>query len=293
MYHYNSANDIGNLKNIRMNSNIELVKGDIRDYNLLKSLASDADCIINMAALIGIPYSYDASESYFDTNSRGTLNILNIAKEIKNEQVVIISTSEMFGNPSYTPIDEKHPLNPQSPYAASKSAAEQFSVSYIHSFNLPATILRPFNTFGPGQSLRAVIPAIISQSLRGNTINIGSTDTFRDFNYIDNTIDGIISAILNPNALKNTFNIGYGKAYSIIDVILAVSTILGKQLIISKDKSRIRPKNSEIKMLLCNYEKANRVLGYKPAISFEKGLKKTIKWYSSKKIGSLSSNYEI
>lgn len=279
MYHYNAMNDIGNLRTVSLKKNVKIVKGDIRDYGLMRELAKSADCIINLAALIGIPYSYSAPDSYFETNCRGTLNLLNIVREIKNEQIIVISTSEIFGNPVYTPIDEKHPLNPQSPYAASKASAELFASSFIASFGTPLTIIRPFNTFGPRQSSRAVIPTIIRQALKGKTVRIGAADTARDFNYVDNTVSGIISAVLNEGAIGKKFNIGSGEPHSVMDVVETVSSIMNKKLVIESESKRMRPKKSEINLLLCDNSHANSVLGYKPRVSFIKGMEKTIDWY--------------
>ena len=236
---YNSFNNIGWLKNIdkKIFKKIKILNGDIRDNNLVDDIVKNKDVVINLAALIGIPYSYRSVESYVDTNVKGTMNLLNSAKKFRIK-FIQTSTSEVYGTAKYIPIDEKHPLSSQSPYAASKIAADQLCLSFFHSYKTPVTILRPFNTFGPRQSLRAVIPTIISQCLfNDGVIKIGNINTTRDFVYINDTVNAFKLAIKNKNILGEVTNIGNNFEISIKDIIKIVSEITNKKI---KSKSKIK-----------------------------------------------------
>lgn len=282
---YNSFNDIGWLKNIdkKVLKKIKIFSGDIRDKSLVDEILKNKDVVINLAALIGIPYSYKSVESYVDTNVKGTMNLLNSAKKYKIKRFIQTSTSEVYGTAKYIPIDEKHPLSGQSPYAASKIASDQLALSYYRSFDLPVTILRPFNTFGPRQSLRAVIPTIISQCLfNDGIVKLGNINTTRDFVFINDTVNAFRLAIKNKNILGEVINIGNNFEISIKEIIKNISQITNKKIKIKIENKRIRAKKSEVYRLYSDNRKAKKILKWKLNYSgingFRKGLSETINW---------------
>lgn len=287
LYLYNFSNSLGWLSSVdkKIRKKISIVKGDIRDAQSLKKLSKGHDVIINLAALIGIPYSYEATKSYYDTNLYGTLNLLESARQNKILQFIQTSTSEVYGSAQYTPMDELHPLSSQSPYAASKIASDQLALSYYNSFNLPVTIIRPFNTFGPRQSLRAIIPTIISQMSREKpNIKIGNIFPKRDFNFVDDICDGFIKALNKKKSFGQVINIGSGINISIKDLIKLIAKLMNKKNYnIKKENIRKRHKLSEVDNLLCSNKKAKRILKWKPKYhgreGFQKALLKTIYWY--------------
>ncbi len=284
---YNFEKSLGWLNNIK-NKNLKVIFGDIRDPSSFQNYVKECDIVINLAALISIPYSYKAPKSYIDTNLLGTFNLLEAAKKYKIKKFIHTSTSEVFGNPAYIPIDENHPLQSSSPYAASKSAADQLALSYFYSYNLPLLIVRPFNTFGPRQSLRAVIPTIILQAMKKNKIQLGNLSTKRDFTYIDDTVNGFYRSIYcNKKYFGHAFNLGIGRSYSIKQIIKIVETNLNKKIIVSFDKKRVRPSKSEILNLVSNNKKARNILKWQPKYASQKNfslaIAKTIKWYASPK----------
>ena len=280
---YNFTSNSFNLKYIKNRKNLNIIQGDITDYQFLQRISKKVDIIIHLAALIGIPYSYNAVSSYVSSNITGTMNILECIRQNKNSHLILLSSSEIYGSAIYTPMDENHPKNPSSPYAATKLSADMLASSYIKSFKLPITIIRPFNTYGPRQSLRAVIPTIITQVVGGNRIEIGNTDTIRDFNYIDDIVKGIEKTILNSNCIGKTFNLCSNKAFEINEIISIIEQISGKQLKIVNSKSRKRPPNSEVDMLLGDNKKARSLIDYKPLTDIYKGLSKTYKWFEKHK----------
>lgn len=277
---YNSFSSYGWLDNSEILENIEVVLGDIRDHTNIENLINDSDIVVHLASLIAIPYSYKASRSYIDTNVVGTLNVMQACIRSNIEKVIHISTSEVYGSAQYVPIDENHPLQAQSPYSASKIGADAIAFSFHKSFNLPLIIARPFNTFGPRQSSRAVIPTIISQLVKGdNKIKLGSLSPIRDFNYVLDTCDGIISLINSDSrTIGETFNIGSGKGVNIQKLVEIIGILTKTDPIISFDEERIRPKDSEVDRLICNNEKIKKMVGYDPKFSLEKGLSATIDW---------------
>jgi len=285
---YNKENKLGWIENLKYEKNLEIVFGDIIDANFVKNITKDCHTIINLAALIGIPYSYINPESYIKTNLVGTMNLLNSCIENSVNKFVHTSTSEVYGTAQYCPIDEHHPMVAQSPYAASKIAADQLCLSYYRSFNTPVSILRPFNTFGPRQSMRAVIPTIIVQSLSKNTISLGNIYAKRSFNYVDDTVDGF-KKIINKknNKFGEIYNIGISYNLSIKEVVGIVSDILGKKIYIKTDKSRIRNKKSEVMILSCNSSKFRKSYSWFPKYNnksmFIKAIEKTIDWISRNK----------
>ena len=285
---YNSFNSWGWLDHAdnKIKKEIRVITGDIRDEFLIKNqLKKNVDVVINLAALIGIPYSYRAPKSYFDTNAMGLLNILNSALNSNIKKIIHTSTSEVYGSPKYIPIDEKHLVSAQSPYAASKVAADQIALSYNKSFNSPVTILRPFNTFGPRQSLRAIIPTIITQILNKKVLKLGSLYPTRDLTYIDDTTDAFLCALNKKKDIGEIINIGSGFEISIKELVRKISKIIGYRIDIEKDFKRVRPKKSEVDRLFANNKKAKKILNWSPKLSnksdFENSLKKTIEWFTN------------
>lgn len=280
---YNSFSDFGWLEQVEKATNLEIVLGDVRDPVFCNNFLKDQDIVFHLAALIAIPYSYSSPKSYIDTNVTGTFNILNSAL-INEVKVIHTSTSEVYGTAQYVPIDEEHPLQPQSPYSASKIGADSIALSYFNSFDLPVSICRPFNTYGPRQSNRAVIPTIISQALEGKgKINIGDVSPTRDFNFVSDTVDGFLKVASSQKAIGQVINIGSGKEISIRDLILLIGKLIGNTFEFNEEKERLRPENSEVFRLLASNEKAKKLLNYTPCITLEEGLKQTIDWFSKPK----------
>ena len=268
----------------KIKNNIEVISGDICDQNLISKEMKKVDIVFHLAALISIPYSYQSPRSYISTNVTGTLNMLEASRENDVELFVQTSTSEVYGSSQFIPITEKHPLNAQSPYAATKIAADQLSLSYYRTFDLPVLVLRPFNTFGPRQSLRAAIPTIITQIINNKeSIKLGSLKPKRDFTYVSDTVDGFISAIGNKKCLGETINLGTGYDFSIGETLNSIEKIMSKSVKVITDKKRIRPKKSEVDRLLSSNLKAKKILKWKPKYSGKKGfilgLKNTIDWF--------------
>ncbi|HNW48043.1 MAG TPA: NAD-dependent 4,6-dehydratase LegB, partial [Thermotogota bacterium] len=254
---YNSSGNWGWLEHSSNRDKIEVYKGDIRDYDSVKDAMKDIEVVFHLAALIGIPYSYISPLAYVKTNVEGTYNVLQAAKEHRVDRVVHTSTSEIYGTAQYVPIDENHPFNPQSPYAASKAAADHLALSYYRSFGLPVTVIRPFNTFGPRQSARAVIPTIISQIASGKQeIKLGSLTPTRDLNYVLNTVEGFYSVGLHGNTVGETINIGSNREISIGDLARLIGKMMKQEVRIQAESERLRPKNSEVERLLCDFSKA-------------------------------------
>ena len=288
--YYNSQNSWGWLDDAdeKIKSQVEVVAGDIRDYECVKSAIQGCDYIFNLAALIGIPYSYKSPSSYIDTNIKGIMNIMNATKDKSISKIIHTSTSEVYGTAKTIPMTEKHQLSAQSPYAASKIGADQLAISYNRSFNLPISILRPFNTFGPRQSLRAIIPTIITQFLDNKLkkIKIGNTHVTRDFNYIDDTVDAFISTIKAKNIIGEVINIGTGRETSIKKLLKTVSKITKCKKVINRENIRVRNKTTEVDRLCASNIKAKKLLKWKPKfyskLSFEESLKKTITWFEKK-----------
>lgn len=287
---YNSFNTEGWLDtfDIEIRKKIEIIKCDITDTYITDDVVKNCDMVINLAALIGIPYSYSAPESYVNTNIYGTLNLLTSSKKNKVKKFIHTSTSEIYGNPLYLPIDENHPAQGYSPYSATKISADQLVMSFYRSFDLNASIIRPFNTYGPRQSLRAVIPTVINQILSGKkSVTLGLLKPKRDFSYIDDTVNGFICAIRSKKIKGETINLGSGYQFSILETVKLISSILNKKINIKNDPVRVRPKKSEIYNLLSNNQKAKKLLNWKPLYisknGFKKGLIRTINWFSDKK----------
>jgi dTDP-glucose 4,6-dehydratase len=278
--HYRSDGSRGWLDDSHCRNEIEFVAGDVRDPDSVRRATRDRDIIFHLAALIGIPYSYQAPRSYVATNINGTLNVLQAARDFQIERVVHTSTSEVYGTAQYVPIDEEHPLQGQSPYSASKVGADKMAEAFHQSFELPVVTVRPFNTFGPRQSARAVIPTIISQSLMREVVRIGSEHPTRDFNFVGNTVDGFLSAAVSDKAVGRTVNLGSGKEISIGELARRIVGLVGNDIRVEHEAARTRPEGSEVDRLLAGVKLAEEVLDWTPEISFEEGLQSTIDWVS-------------
>ena len=276
---YNSFNNWGWLEEINCIDQIKILTGDIRDPHYCKSIMKDVDIVFHLASLIAIPYSYVAPDSYVDTNIKGTLNICQAAKENGNIRVIHTSTSEVYGTAQYVPIDEKHPLQPQSPYSASKIAADAMAMSFFHAFELPVTIVRPFNTYGPRQSARAVIPTIITQIANGmKEIKLGDLSPTRDFNYVEDTCRGFLAVLEHNRTIGETINIGSNQEISIKDTLNLIKELMDSDVNFVEEKQRLRPEKSEVLRLWCDNTKIEKLTGFKPQISVREGLQKTIDW---------------
>ena len=281
LVHYNSNSSWGWLATSSVKDEVEVIAGDIRDRDSLLRATKGVEVIFHLAALIAIPYSYHTPLSYLRTNVEGTVNILQAAMDYGAELVVHTSTSEVYGTARYVPMDEGHPLNAQSPYSASKISADAMAQTFHHSFGLPVAIVRPFNTFGPRQSARAVIPAIITQVLTQPKIHLGNLEPTRDFNFVADIVDGFIKVAKGSSATGEVVNIGSGVEVSIGDLTTAIQTILGKDIPVALDEERTRPSSSEVTRLCADNTRAREVYGWKPQHTLEQGLSKTIEWIES------------
>lgn len=277
--YYNSFNFWGWLDEIQ-HQNLEIVSGDIRDYNFCLKITEEVDTIFHLAALIAIPYSYLAPDSYIDTNVKGTSNICLAAIKNNVSKVIHTSTSEVYGTARYVPIDEKHPLQAQSPYSASKIAADAMAMSYFNAFNLPLVIARPFNTYGPRQSARAIIPTIISQMAQGKKqISIGDLTPTRDLNFVKDTCSGFIALATAKNIEGETINIGSNYEVSMLDLFNLIKELMKADSVPVTDSSRIRPSKSEVTRLWCDNSKIKILTGFAPNFDLKTGLEQTVKWF--------------
>lgn len=277
---YNSRNFWGWLESSPYKSKIEIFSGDIRNYDNVSAAFKEVKIVFNLAALIGIPYSYSSPDGYVDTNIKGTLNMLQSAKDRGIKKFVHISTSEVYGTAKFIPMSEAHPLNPQSPYAATKAAADFLALSFYRSFGLPVTVVRPFNTYGPRQSARAVIPTIIAQLVSGRrTIRLGSLSPRRDLTYVQDTAEGMIRAAQTQQSTGEVINLGSNFEISVQALVKIISGIIGVRAKIECDKDRFRPDKSEVQRLCADITKARKLLRWAPRYSLEKGLTKTVDWF--------------
>jgi len=284
--YYNSFNSWGWLDHCAddVKGKFEVFAGDIRDPHGVKKAMTGCDAVIHLAALIAIPFSYHSPDSYVDTNIKGTLNVLQAARELNVSRVIHTSTSEVYGTAQYIPIDEKHPLQGQSPYSASKIGADQLAFSFYSSFNLPVVTLRPFNTYGPRQSARAVIPTIITQIANGNNeIKLGLVTPTRDFNFISDTVNGFISALTSKSGIGEVINLGSNFEISIQDIASLIGEIMNQEIKVIDSDERIRPENSEVNRLWADNSKAIELLSWKPEYAslngLKKGLEETVNWF--------------
>ncbi|MGM0520136.1 MAG: NAD-dependent 4,6-dehydratase LegB [Campylobacterota bacterium] len=279
---YNSFNYWGWLEDIDCLDKVEVLNGDIRDPHYCKHITKDIDIVFHLAALIAIPYSYVAPSSYVDTNINGTLNILQASLDNNVKRVIHTSTSEVYGTAQYVPIDEKHPIQPQSPYSASKIGADNMAMSFYNAFELPVTIARPFNTYGPRQSARAVIPTIITQIANGKkSIKLGDVSPTRDFNYVEDTCRGFIELAQCEESIGETVNIGSNYEISVGDTLNLIKEIMNSDVRFITEEQRIRPKKSEVFRLWCDNSKIKSLTGFEPRYSIKEGLEKTVKWFKN------------
>ncbi|MBI3252271.1 MAG: SDR family NAD(P)-dependent oxidoreductase [Candidatus Omnitrophica bacterium] len=278
LIHYNALGNIGWLATSDCRNDIEIVTGDVCDQGSVREAVRGAEVVFHLAALIAIPYSYRAPESYVRTNIQGTLNVLQAARELRVERLVHTSTSEVYGTAQYVPIDENHPLQGQSPYAASKIGADKFAEAFYCSFDLPVVTVRPFNAFGPRQSARAVIPTIITQYLNQGVVKLGRLTPTRDLNFVGNTVDGFMRAALVPEAIGNVINLGSGREISIGDLAQLIGRLVGGEILIEEEQQRMRPGKSEVERLLADPTRARALLGWEPQVTLEDGLSLTIDW---------------
>ena len=295
MVHYNALSSIGNLACLEADrqQRLDIVAGNIEDSDFVMRAVEGMDVVLHLAALIGIPYSYVAPRSYVRTNVEGTLNILEAARRLGTGRVVHTSTSEVYGTAQREPMDESHPLQGQSPYAASKIGADKLAESYYRSFGTPVVTLRPFNTFGPRQSARAVIPTIIAQALERDEITLGSLDPQRDLTYVGDTVDGFIRAALRPGIEGETINLGTGETHSIGEVARRILGLIGTNKTLSSDPQRVRPAASEVGRLVSDNRKAYRLLGWQPCTSLDDGLRRTIAFIDRHGAAYRASNYAV
>jgi len=280
---YNSRNDVGMLKLIPANvfSKIEIMQGDLRDNEAVRKAVDGVDTVFHLGALIAIPYSYVNPREVVDVNIMGTLNVLMAARDFGTRRVVHTSTSEVYGTAQYVPIDEIHPLQGQSPYSASKIGADRIAESFYRSFEVPVVTLRPFNTFGPRQSARAVIPTIVTQALTRDEVKLGSLEPSRDFTFVADTVEGFLGVASADNVLGEEINLGNANTIRIGDLAEKIFDILGKSPRLVSDPQRIRPGKSEVMKLWASNQKAKELIGWEPRISLDEGLRRTIEWISS------------
>ncbi|MFA6456847.1 MAG: NAD-dependent 4,6-dehydratase LegB [Bacteroidota bacterium] len=279
---YNSKNNWGWLENSPVKNSIEVITGDIRDYDSVDSALEGCSSVLHLAALIGIPYSYVSPQAYIQTNIVGTYNVLQASLKRQLQEVLITSTSETYGTAQYVPINELHPLVGQSPYSATKIAADQLGISYFKSFNLPVKIVRPFNTYGPRQSARAVIPTIITQVLNGaRSIKLGNTAPTRDLTFVKDTAMGFIEILKSKSLYGEVTNIGMNDEISVGELVKKLAKILQVPIEIQSDSQRVRPENSEVERLCCDNSKIISHTSWKPKYSLDKGLEETIDFLKS------------
>ena len=277
---YNSFNNWGWLEDVDCKDDIEILSGDVRDPNYIREITKGVDIIFHLAALIAIPYSYVAPDSYIDTNIKGTLNVCQAARDNNVSKTIITSTSEVYGTAKYVPIDENHPKQPQSPYSATKIGADAIAKSFYNAFELPVVIARPFNTYGPRQSARAIIPTIITQIASGKKeIKLGDLTPTRDFNYVKDTCEGFVKIANCENINGEEINIGSNYEISMKDTLELIKKIMNSDVEFVTDENRIRPKNSEVNRLWCDNTKIQKLTGFKPKYTIEEGLKETIEWF--------------
>ena len=271
----------------------EIVCGDIRETDLLKQALKEVDIVFHLAALIAIPYSYASPSSYIKTNVEGTLNLLQTSMDYGVQKIIHTSTSEVYGTAQYVPIDEKHPLQGQSPYSASKIGADMVAESFFRSFNLPVAIVRPFNTYGPRQSARAIIPTLILQMFKDTTIRLGSLHPIRDFTYVSDTVEAFIKAAEAEGINGEVINIGSNQGISIGELTNTLSQVVGKEVTIECEEERVRPVNSEVNQLLCNNQRAKELIKWHPTVKLVEGLTRTVDWFEKNQQAYKSDLYNI
>jgi len=291
---YNSNNDWGWLEHSKYKNDLQITLGDIRDYDSVSKAMNGCVAVFHLAALIGIPYSYVSPLAYIKTNVEGTYNVLEASKNLNLDQVLITSTSETYGTAQYIPIDEKHPVVGQSPYSASKIAADQLAISYFRSFNLPVKIVRPFNTYGPRQSTRAVIPTIIMQCLKGvHEIRLGSLYPTRDLTFVHDTIVGFLEIYKSDKLFGEIVNIGMNEEITIKELAEKIAELIGQKIQIIFEEQRVRPEDSEVEQLRCNNEKLATITDWEPGYNLERGILETIEWFKNSSYIYKSELYSV
>ncbi len=277
---YTSRQDLGNLDLVAadVRDAIEVVRGDLRDEASVRRAAGGCHVVFHLGALISVPYSFTSPAEFAATNVQGAVSVLNAAREAGAAIVVHTSTSEVYGTARYIPIDEAHPIQAQSPYAASKIAADKMAEAYHLTYGLPVVTVRPFNTYGPRQSARAVLPTIISQALQGDTVRLGSLDPKRDLTFVGDTVEGFIRAAEEPAAVGELINLGTGQAWSVEELVARVGATIGKRLRVASQSERVRPEHSEVLHLQCDAAKAKRILGWAAKTDLDDGLRQTVEW---------------
>ena len=280
LVHYNSNGSCGWLDRSPARARMSVVAGDVRDPDRVRAVIADREFVFHLAALIGIPYSYETPLAYVRTNIEGTVNVLQAARAEACERVVLTSTSEVYGTARYVPIDEAHPLQGQSPYSASKIGADKLAESFHAAYGMPVTTVRPFNTYGPRQSARAVIPAIISQALLSPEIRLGNLESTRDMTYVDDTVDGFLKVAASREAIGQAHNLGTGKDHSIRDIATRILRILGIEKPIVLDAVRVRPGASEVERLRSDPSRTHKLTGWAANVELDDGLARTIRWIS-------------
>lgn len=284
LVHYNSFNRWGWLDYfpVELKKKITVFSGDIRDPNGVREAMKGCEVVFHLAALIGIPYSYHSPDVYIDTNIKGTLNILQAARQLEVKKIIHTSTSEVYGTAQFVPITEEHPVNPQSPYAASKAGADFLALTFHRSFQTPVTVVRPFNTYGPRQSARAIIPTIITQILSGkNQISLGSLTPTRDLNFVKDTANGFVMAAESETATGEVVNLGSNFEISIADLLAKIASLMGVTIHVEKEAERLRPEKSEVERLWADNRKAKTLFKWEPQYTLEQGLIETINWFSA------------
>ena len=292
---YNSRNERGTLDWLPPDAvrEVEVVLGELRDIESVGRAVAGTEIVFHLGAQIAIPYSFVNPRDYFETNVLGTLNVAQSALAHDVSRIVHTSTSEVYGTARQVPITEDHPLEPQSPYAASKIAADKLIDSYHRSFRLPATVLRPFNTYGPRQSARAVIPTIVSQALAGDVLRLGSLDPRRDLTFVTDTVDGFVRAALAPEAIGRTVQLGTERDVSVGDIVRVVGEVLGRELTVKQDADRIRPEASEVMRLVSSPRVASELLGWSAQVDLQEGLRRTIEWIEGSRERFRTEHYVI
>jgi dTDP-glucose 4,6-dehydratase len=291
---YNSRGDLGLLERLPsdIREELEVFAGDLKDPEAVRNAVKGCECVFHLGSLIAIPYSYINPMDFVQTNVVGTANLLNACLGTNMEKVVHTSTSEVYGTAIYCPMDEKHPLQAQSPYSATKIAADKLAESYYRAFGLSVATVRPFNTYGPWQSARAVIPTIILQALNGDKIMLGSLDPTRDLTYVEDTANGLIEVAKTQNSIGEVINIGCSQGISIGELAQMILSIMGKEAEILRDDRRVRPEKSEVERLICDNSKAKKLLGWAPGTSLKGGLRRTIDWFNSH-VGEYKTTFAI
>ena len=291
---YNPNNHWGWLEESEYRNDMEVILGDVRDYDSVFRALEGCNAVFHLAALIGIPYSYVSPLAYIRTNVEGTYNVLESARSLEVDQVLITSTSETYGTAQYVPIDEEHPLVGQSPYSASKIGADQLALSYHKSFDLPIKVVRPFNTYGPRQSSRSVIPTIICQNLKGSgELQLGNLEPTRDLTYVKDTCTAFLEIFQAPEFYGEVTNIGMNIEVSIGDLVAEINQLMGVDLTIVKDQQRVRPYNSEVERLVCSNKKLRSYTSWQPQYSLQSGLQETIIWYRERGPSTKAEIYHV